>query len=128
MLEKNRVLLVEDDAILRELMTLLLEGHGYFVHAVCHGREAVDVLRDDTYFGLILLDMMMPEMSGLQFLQWLRAECPQPLPVLCMTAMLKPYGRDDALQAGANDIIYKPVDSATLLHKVDTMIGQSTAP
>jgi two-component system alkaline phosphatase synthesis response regulator PhoP len=67
---KKHILLVEDEQMLREAYDFLLGQQGYAVTAVCDGKEALDYLRSAKHKpSLILLDMLMPHMDGLQFLQ-----------------------------------------------------------
>jgi CheY-like chemotaxis protein len=68
------ILLVEDDEDIQENLQLFLNSEGYSVSAAYNGREALDLLKDGLHPRLILLDLMMPIMSGYEFLQALRSE------------------------------------------------------
>lgn len=64
----KKVLIVEDEAVIRDAFTLLLEANNYAVTAVANGLEALEACERDT-FSLILLDLMMPQLDGIEFLE-----------------------------------------------------------
>lgn len=105
-----RILAAEDHPANRKLLTLLLEPFGVDLTLVENGQEAVTALRGDT-FDLVLMDVMMPEMDGLEAMRRIRA---QPrwneLPIIALTAKAMPDDRAHCLEAGANDYIAKPID------------------
>ncbi|MDX1606437.1 MAG: response regulator transcription factor [Candidatus Competibacterales bacterium] len=117
-----RILLVDDDALLQELLAMHLEYGGYAVSTAGNGREAMDRLATETP-DLIMLDMMMPVMDGLQFLRWLRQEQHSAIPVLALTGMQKPGGDALILDTGANAVLYKPVDHRRLLASIENLLN-----
>lgn len=82
----KNILIVEDEPGTRELFAAGLELHGYEVGKAANGREALDLVLDHTP-DLILLDIMMPEMSGLEFLMRLRRVTRQIVPVIVVSAL-----------------------------------------
>ena len=109
------VLIVEDDADLREMMAQLLSLEGYEAHVVSNGREALDYLHSGEPPELILLDLMMPVMDGWEFR---RAQRSDPelagVPVIVLSALDPPRGTD----IGAVEFLKKPVDFDRLLELV----------
>ena len=115
-----RVLVVDDD--LRNLLALtpLLEGWDIEVTAAGDGREALETLREDSNFDLVLMDLMMPGLDGFETIRTLRADSALPaLPVVALTARAADDDRNRALACGANDFVSKPVDPAQLKAVLD---------
>jgi signal transduction histidine kinase/CheY-like chemotaxis protein/CHASE3 domain sensor protein len=114
--EGRRILVVEDDVRNIFALTSVLEPRGAVVEIARNGREALDHLRAKPGVDLVLMDIMMPEMDGLEATRRLRAD-PQfaKLPIIALTAKAMIDDRDKCLAAGANDYIAKPLDVDKLL-------------
>jgi len=114
-LHGRRVLLVEDNAINRELATELLQDLGLVVETAENGREGVRRASSEP-FDLVLMDIQMPEMDGLTATARLRA-LPElaDLPIIAMTAHAMAGDREKSLAAGMNDHVTKPIDPRQLL-------------
>jgi len=107
------VLVVDDELDIRETIRDILEIEGYHVCCAANGKEALDVL-SEVRPGLILLDLMMPVMSGYELLQQLRERDDlSSIPVTVVSAV-----GDRAVVRGA-EVLKKPVDLDVLLHLVD---------
>jgi DNA-binding response OmpR family regulator len=111
-----RVLIAEDDRGLREVLARGLRENGYVVDAVADGREAIRFLRSYDY-AVAILDWRMPEMSGLEVLQWMRRR-ESPAAVLMLTARDAPADRVTGLDEGADDYLVKPFDFGELLARL----------
>ncbi|MCM8610659.1 PAS domain-containing hybrid sensor histidine kinase/response regulator [Accumulibacter sp.] len=106
----TRVLLAEDEPISQEISRFLLEDVGFLVDVVDNGREALDLARRRPY-ALIVMDMQMPALSGVEATREIRADSlNKTTPVLAMTANAFDEDREDCLAAGMNGHISKPVD------------------
>lgn len=103
----HRVLVVDDDPDLLELLAAELEAEGFRATACDRGQRALELLEAEE-FDVILSDVRMPEMSGLEFCQR-AAEVRPDLPVLVMTAFASLASAIEAIQAGAYDYLVKPV-------------------
>jgi CheY-like chemotaxis protein len=108
----RNIMVIDDDPDLRETLQLLLADHGYSVTEAAGGIEALQLLRSGSRPDLVLLDLMMPEMNGWQFLELIEDDpALRSIPVVIMTA--RPAV--DPLPAPAREMLRKPFDSATLL-------------
>jgi CheY-like chemotaxis protein len=114
--EGRRILVVEDDVRNIFALSSVLEPKGAKVEIARNGREALSHLRDRPGVDLVLMDIMMPEMDGLQAMRAIRKQ-PElaKLPIIALTAKAMADDRDSCLAAGANDYIAKPLDIDKLL-------------
>jgi len=120
----HRILLVDDDELLRELLEMTLSVEGFEVALAAHGAEGIECVRRER-FDLILLDLMMPFMDGVRFLLTLAAEIESPPPVVVMSAAVTGNLARDVLRAGAAAVVHKPVDAAELLDTIALVISPS---
>jgi CheY-like chemotaxis protein len=114
----RHILVVEDDADIREALAVTLESCGYQVGTACHGREALDQLRHGWRADLIVLDLMMPVMDGWQFR---REQQRDPRLAVIPVVIVSADGsvQQKATAIGAEGYIKKPVDPMTLLKTVE---------
>ena len=122
-----RVLLVEDNPVNLEVASALMEDAGLVVDTAENGRLALEKLRDRRY-DLVLMDMQMPEMDGLEATRAIRLlpECGH-LPILAMTANAFDEDRQACVAAGMNDFITKPVDAHALFATLDRWLSVQRA-
>src|SRR5256712_13588157 len=123
------VLIVDDDAGVREALHLLLDEE-YAVMDAAHGRTALSMVRAERV-DLVLLDILMPEIDGLEILQELKALEPD-LPVIMMTAVKTVRTTVAAMKLGASDYVTKPFQEeellATIHRALEQRTGQTRAP
>ena len=122
---KTTILLVEDREA--NILTLIdyLSVKGYNVLVARSGREGIDIARAKQP-DLILMDIHMPEMSGIEAIQHLRASVTtRTIPIVALTALAMPGDRERCLQAGANDYISKPISLRELLGTIQRQLDLS---
>ena len=111
-------LLVEDDPVNQAFMRMLLQHHGYEVHCVSNGRQAVDALTKERY-DIVLMDLQMPELDGLEATRRIRhleqTEGWPPVPIVAVTAHAMLGDREHCLDAGMDEYIAKPLQVNQLL-------------
>lgn len=123
----RRLLIVDDIRENREILRRRFERHGFLATEAAGGVEALALLERES-FDLVLLDMMMPDLSGLDVLARIRAKhAPGLLPVIMVTAKSQSEDVVDALNRGANDYITKPVDFSIALARVITQLDRKRA-
>ncbi len=115
-LQGKKVLVVDDDVRNVYSLSSLLELHGINIVAAYDGKEALSKLESEPGIDMVLMDVMMPEMDGIEAITRIRQN-PQfrKLPVIALTAKAMKEDREKCIQAGASDYIPKPVDTEKLL-------------
>ena len=127
MIPAARLLLVDDDEANRDVLARRLVRRGYHTDLAEDGERALDLIANHPY-DLVLLDHMMPGMSGLDVLQRLRETLsPAELPVIMVTAVGESANIVAALKMGANDYITKPLDFAITLARIEACLERSLA-
>ena len=124
---RPRLLIVDDISDNRAILTRRLQRRGFdVVEAEC-GLTAIELI-DKESFDLVLLDVMMPGMDGIETLKRIRSQnSASALPVIMVTARSESGNIVDALELGANDYVTKPVDFAVALARVNTQISRKRA-
>ncbi len=120
---RMRLLLVEDNRVNQVLATRILEKQGHHVSVAGNGLEALAILKSNT-FDLVLMDIEMPEMDGLEATRAIRkneSAGGKHLPIIAMTAHAMTGDRDKYLTAGMDDYISKPIDAKHLLEMIDRL-------
>ena len=118
---KGRVLVIDDEADIRESLETLLVLEGYAVDLAQNAAEGLRAL-DSRAYDLVLLDLMMPDRSGMDVLREVR-ERDQETPIFLITAYGSVEAAVEALKSGANDYFSKPWDNEKLLIEIDRMIA-----
>jgi adenylate cyclase len=124
---RSTVLVVDDNDLNREVLTRFFDMRGYAVLGAEDGRQALEIVDSQTV-DLVLLDVMMPEMSGLDVLKELRVRRSRSeLPVIMVTAKDQTEDVVEALNLGANDYIVKPLDFPVVLARAETQLSLKQA-
>lgn len=113
-----RILIVEDEKPISELMRLSLTKAGYSCHCAYDGAQAADILEKEI-FDLVLLDVMLPKYSGFELMEYIR---PSGTPVIFITARNSVDDRVKGLRMGAEDYIVKPFEVIELLARVEVVL------
>ena len=123
-----RVLIVDDDPVMRRLTTRALQNDGYVLTEATNGREALEVMRRETP-DLVILAFVMPELDGLDVLRALRADpATVSLPVLMLTSQSDEGSTRAGFDAGATDYLTKPFSSPQLSARVRACLTRAPKP
>ena len=123
-----RILIVDDDARNADLLEAHLDGSGYDTRVVNSGEDALAAARDWTP-DVILLDVMMPKVSGFDVCQRLRsADATKNVSVLMVTALDEATDVEKAVNAGTDDFITKPINKTELLLRIRAMLESRKHP
>src|SRR5580704_1652882 len=119
---KGNVLVIDDEVDIREGLELLLISEGYAVDLAQNGAEGLHRMENRGY-DLVLLDLMMPDLSGMEVLHEVRKR-DRETPIFLITAYGSTEAAVNALKLGANDYFPKPWDNDKLLIEIDRMISK----
>ena len=112
----GRILIVDDDMRNSFALSKLLTDKGMVVEIAGNGEKALEFLAQEPDIDLVLMDVMMPVMDGLEATRQIRAQKKfKKLPILALTAKEMKGDREQCLAAGANDYLSKPIDTDRLL-------------
>jgi len=119
----SRVLVAEDNEVNQAVIRAILERAGHQVQIAGDGEEALDILTErDTDFDIVILDMNMPKISGLDVLKSYHfMETEMNMPVIMLSANALPRTIEECRQAGADDYLTKPVDAKSLVDAIDRL-------
>lgn len=120
---KKRVLIVEDTKTIVMVEKMMLAGQGYEIKTAENGAKGLEMAKTVAP-NLILLDVMMPEMDGIEMCRRLRQqEETAEIPVIMVTTRGEPEQVEEAFLAGCTDYITKPIDKLELIEKVEKYIA-----
>ena len=111
----GKVLIVDDDAHINELIDMYLKSGGYTTKKCFNGSDACNIVSSDE-IGLVILDVMLPGRDGIEVLKYIRKS--SDIPVIMLTAKGEVFDKVLALELGADDYIVKPFDPKELLARV----------
>ena len=121
----GRILVIDDEDDVREVLRLHLEGAGYNILEAENGQEAIEVLRSEDNMvnvGLILCDIRMPKVNGVECVDFLRKEAPG-IPVVVVTGYPDTEMATSFLKKGVKDYLVKPVEKEKLLAVVGELVS-----
>lgn len=125
----ERLLVVDDEATIRELLSATLRFAGFHVTSVATGAEAVTAATGEPP-DLVLLDVMLPDMDGFEVVRRLRRQRPEgrggPVPVLFLTARDRQADKVTGLSLGADDYVTKPFDLEELIARIRAILRRTT--
>jgi len=120
----TRILLVEDEDSLRKLIKMNLELEGYEIYAVSDGANAIQAI-ESQHFDLVILDLMLPKISGMDVLKNLRLRHDK-LPVIIVSAKDTSTDRITGLKTGADDYLTKPFEIEELQLRIEKLIERKS--
>ena len=116
------ILIVEDDLEITEQLTLFLTNNGFYYQHLDSGEQVVETVKDNPP-DLILLDIMLPQKSGIECCREIRAFAD--IPIVMMTAKVEEIDRLVGLEAGADDYVCKPFSAAELMLRIKAILRRS---
>jgi two-component system, OmpR family, phosphate regulon response regulator OmpR len=120
----HHILVVDDDRRIRELLRDYLQGHGFRVSVAPGGADARAAM-EGLAFDLVVLDIMMPGETGLQFADALRGKG-HDVPILMLSALAEPEDRVRGLMSGSDDYLAKPFEPRELLLRIQNLLRRAT--
>lgn len=121
----HQILVVDDESQITRVLRTVLSGHGYIVRTAGDGDEALEVMRGWTP-DLVITDMSMPNMGGLELCRRIRSKSAVPIIVLSVRGEEKP--KVDALDSGADDYVTKPFNMNELVARVRASLRRASRP
>ena len=118
----NRILIVEDEPSIAEVVGLYLTRAGYGVQTAADGRKAMQIL-EAALPDLVVLDLMLPELDGLSLTRWLRTR--SDVPIIMLTARREEIDRISGLETGADDYMVKPFSPQELVSRVRAVLRRA---
>lgn len=118
----NKILVVDDDLNICELLKLYLENDGYVVYTANDGKQAVDMFKNKTP-DLVLLDIMLPKMDGWQVCREIRKT--SGVPIIMLTAKGETFDKVLGLELGADDYVVKPFDTKEVMARIKAVLRRT---
>ena len=123
----GKILIIEDDLDIRDILKLQLEQAGYQVIEAKDGEEGIDLMKKGSNLlqvGLILTDIRMPKVNGVEAIDYIKANAPS-IPIMVITGYPNAELAVSLLKKGVADYLVKPVEKETLLNKVSAILSSS---
>ena len=121
MSDKGHILIIDDEASLRQTMARILQRAGYEVTTAANGNDALTLIAQHA-FDLLYLDIRMPDISGLELLKTIHAQWPD-LPVILFTAQPDLHSAVEALRRGATDYLLKPLKPQAVIDRTQALLA-----
>lgn len=123
MVTNKKILVVDDESKIREVITAFLENKGYIIYAAQNGRQALEIFEKQNV-SLILLDLMLPDISGEEVCARIRKK--SRIPIIMLTAKAEESNQLNGLDIGADDYITKPFNLKVLAARIETVLRRTT--
>ncbi len=118
----TRILVVDDSSTNIVLLEAILNGQGYQIETAQSVKEAYLIIKKEP-INLILLDLLMPRISGYDFLKEIKSnDATKDIPVIIVSAVADPENRKKSIELGAVDFVNKPIDIQDFIAKVDSVL------
>lgn len=124
----GRIIIVDDDRMIRRIVVTKLSGLGYAVEEAEDGQEALEKLKGDGFPDLLITDQLMPRMNGLQLVRMIRDSADPAkasLPIIMLTSKSKEQDVIEGLEVGMDDYISKPFSPDELAARVRTVLWRA---
>ena len=118
-----KILIVDDDKDIVELLSIYVENEGYEVEKAYNGKEALSKLNMNPDIALMILDVMMPQMDGMEVIREVRKE--SQIPVLILSAKTDDLDKIQGLVQGADDYVTKPFNPLEVMARVKSLLRRA---
>lgn len=118
------VLVVDDDKEIVKAIDIYLSKEGYNIIKAYNGKQALEILKENKDINLIILDIMMPEMDGIETANTIRKD--SAIPIIMLSAKSEDYDKIEGLNCGADDYVTKPFNPLELIARVNSQIRRYT--
>lgn len=122
---KGKVLIIDDESDVRDVLKFHLSGSNYHVIEAENGQEGIDLLKSGdnlTNVGVILCDIRMPKVNGIECIQYIRQEAPG-IPIVVVTGFPDTQMAVNLMNEGVKDYLVKPVEKEKLVATVDKLVA-----
>lgn len=120
--QTSRILVVDDSSTNIVLLEAILNGQGYEIETAQSVKEAYQIIKKESV-NLILLDLLMPRVSGYDFLKEIKSnQSTKDIPVIIVSAVADAENRKKSIELGALDFINKPIDIQYFIEKIETIL------
>lgn len=120
-----RIILSEDNELLRKSLSFFLESKGFNITQFSDGKEALDSIKNNDY-DIILSDINMPGISGLEITQYVRVTLERDTPIIIFTSSGIEQTELDSFDLGASDFMAKPISPSVLLVRINKLLKERT--
>lgn len=120
-----KIILAEDNELLRKSLSFFLESKGFEVEQFADGKEALEAIKSSKY-DIILTDINMPGISGMEMTQYIRITLQLETPIIIFTSSGIEQTELDAFDIGANDFMAKPISPSVLLVRINKLLKESS--
>jgi len=118
----TKILVAEDNHINQKIITSILGAFSYDYDLVENGGKALEAVRERTY-DLVLMDLEMPEMDGVEATLWIRDQVSKEIPIIAVTANADRWSESDIFKAGMNGMVAKPLNAQLLVEAIDSQLN-----
>jgi DNA-binding response OmpR family regulator len=120
-----KIILAEDNDLLRKSLSFFLESKGFEVDQYADGREALEAIKNNSY-DIVLTDINMPGKSGMEMTQYIRITLELDTPIIIFTSSGVEQTELDAFDIGANDFMAKPISPSVLLVRISKLLKEKS--
>ena len=118
-----RIMVVDDEPDIRLVLSRILKKRGYEVEVCGSAEEAIERLRSGNTPELIIMDLMMPGMSGIEACRAIKSDPRlKKIPLIILTVMTEPEAKEESREAGADAHVDKPINTAKLFHTIESLL------
>ncbi|OYU65423.1 MAG: response regulator [Cytophagaceae bacterium BCCC1] len=125
-MEDVKIILAEDNDMLRKSLNFFLEQKGFKVDQFANGQEALDSIKENNY-DLILVDINIPGISGMEITQYVRTEMYLDTPIIIFTSSNVEQTEIDCFDIGADEFIAKPISPLVLITRINNLLKKKRA-